>query len=121
VRDRLRGGMLRADCDDAGVLSFAGFGEGVVAAVEVFALLLQFILNEVFAGGQAAVETEHLLLFLCEGAQIYLVLLVGVHLGGNMNLFATQSDLVAVWVLASVLCLAQVWFEKTIPSMPRLS
>jgi hypothetical protein len=39
VRDLLGVGVLAADLGDADVASFAGFGEGVVAAVEVLALL----------------------------------------------------------------------------------
>jgi hypothetical protein len=39
VRDLLGVGVLAADLGDADVTSFAGFGECVVAAVEVLALL----------------------------------------------------------------------------------
>lgn len=39
VRDLLGVGVLAADLGDAGVAGLAGFGEGVVAAVEVLALL----------------------------------------------------------------------------------
>ena len=39
VRDVLGQRVLRADRGDAGVRGLAGLGEGVVAAVEVFALL----------------------------------------------------------------------------------
>ena len=74
-------GVLAADLGDADVTSFAGLGEGVVAAVEVLALLrpwlagmrmqmfrwpsyLQLVLEQVFLVGQLAVETEELGLLL---------------------------------------------------------
>ena len=39
VRNLLGVGVFAADLGDADVASFAGFGEGIVAAVEVLALL----------------------------------------------------------------------------------
>jgi hypothetical protein len=54
-----------AEAADQGVVGFAGFGEGVVAAVEVFALF-QLGLEEIFLGGEFAVEAEELLLFFGE-------------------------------------------------------
>jgi len=66
VRDGVRGGMGVAEAADQGVVGFAGFGEGVVAAVEVLALL-QLGLQQVFFGRQFAVEAEEFLLFFGEG------------------------------------------------------
>ena len=65
VRDGVWGGVGVAEAADQGVVGFAGFGEGVVAAVEVFALF-QLGLEEVFLGGEFAVEAEELLLFFGE-------------------------------------------------------
>jgi hypothetical protein len=45
VRDGICGGVLGAYAGHTSVGSFAGFGEGVVARVEVFAFLARF--NEV--------------------------------------------------------------------------
>ena len=42
VRDGVCGGVLGADVGHARVGSFAGFGESVVARVEVFAFLAKF-------------------------------------------------------------------------------
>lgn len=66
VRDGVRGGVLAAQAADERVVGFAGFGHGVVARVEVFALL-QLVLQQVFFVGQLAVEAEELLFFLREG------------------------------------------------------
>lgn len=41
MRDVLRDGVFAADLCDADVGGFAGFGEGVVAGVEVFAFLME--------------------------------------------------------------------------------
>ena len=41
VRDGVCGGVLSPDICHAGVGGFAGFGEGIVAGVEVFAFLLK--------------------------------------------------------------------------------
>lgn len=66
-------GVLAADLGDTDVTSFAGLGKGVVAAVEVLALLrpllagmwmfcrlsyLQLVLEQVLLVGQLAIETE---------------------------------------------------------------
>jgi len=72
-----------AEAADQGVVGFAGFGEGVVAAVEVLALL-QLGLQQVFFGRQFAVEAEEFLLFFGEGADVDFVLLVGVHCCGSV-------------------------------------
>ena len=58
--------MFGADARDAGVGGFAGFGEGVVAGVEVFALF-ELVLEEVFLVGELAVESEEALLVGGEG------------------------------------------------------
>lgn len=79
MRDVLGDGVLAAYLGDAGVRGFAGFGEGVVAAVEVFAFLdptcerggrveksqtcLELVLKEVVPVGEFAVEPEEPLLF----------------------------------------------------------
>ena len=55
-----------AEASDEGVVGFAGFGQGVVARVEVFALF-QLALDQVFFGGEFAVEAEEFLLFFGEG------------------------------------------------------
>ena len=73
VRDLLGVGVLAADLGDASVRGLAGLGEGVVAAVEVLALLqrslvgiqyfagltyLQLVLEQVLLVGKLAIETE---------------------------------------------------------------
>ena len=73
VRDLLGVGVLAADLGDASVGSFAGLGEGIVAAVEVLALLqrslvgiqyfagltyLQLVLEQVLLVGMLAIATE---------------------------------------------------------------
>jgi hypothetical protein len=68
VRDGVRGGVGVAEAADQRVVGFAGFGEGVVARVEVFALF-QLGLQEVFFGGEFAVEAEEFLLFFGEGLE----------------------------------------------------
>ena len=50
-------GVFGADGGHAGVGGFAGFGEGVVARVKVFALF-EFVLEQVFLVGELAVEAE---------------------------------------------------------------
>lgn len=66
VRDGVRGRVLAAEAADEGVVGFAGFGEGVVAGVEVLALL-ELVLQQIFLVGQFAVEAEELLLLFGEG------------------------------------------------------
>ena len=66
VRDVLGDGVLGADGARVDAVGLAGFGEGVVAAVEVLALLE--VLGEVVgAGGELAVEAEEALFFRGEG------------------------------------------------------
>lgn len=65
-----------AEAADQGVVGLAGFGQGVVARVEVFALF-QLALHEVFLAGQFAVEAEELLLFFVEGLWVCAWWLVG--------------------------------------------
>lgn len=61
MRDVLREGVLGADAAGVDARGLAGFGEGVVAAVEVFAVFE--LLGEVVGfGGELAVETEEALL-----------------------------------------------------------
>lgn len=71
-------GVLGADGRDAGFGGLAGFGEGVVAGIEVFAFL-EFVLEEILFVGQFSVEAEELLLFFGHGADVHFVLLVGIH------------------------------------------
>lgn len=66
MRDVLREGVLGADAAGVDARGFAGFGEGVVAAVEVFAVFE--LLGEVVGfGGELAVEAEEALLVGGEG------------------------------------------------------
>ena len=58
--------MLTAEASDECIVGLAGFGEGVVARVEVFAFF-ELVLEEVFLVGKLAVEAEELLLFFGEG------------------------------------------------------
>jgi hypothetical protein len=73
VWDLLGVGVLATNLGDADVTSFASLGEGVVAAVEVLALLqrslvgthyfagltyLQLVLEQVLLVGKLAIETE---------------------------------------------------------------
>jgi len=63
VGDGVWGGVFDADAGDAHVACFAGFAEGVVAAVEVFALLtLELVLEQVLLVGELAVHAEQTLL-----------------------------------------------------------
>lgn len=66
VRDAVRGGVLAADLGDAGVGGLARLGEGVVARVEVLALL-ELVLEEVLLRGEFAVEAEEALFVGGEG------------------------------------------------------
>lgn len=66
VRDRVRARVFAPKAADHAVRGFAGFGHGVVARVEVFALF-ELVLEEVFLVGEFAVEAEELLFFFCEG------------------------------------------------------
>jgi len=61
--DLLGVGVLATDLGDANVASFAGLGEGVVAAVKVLALL-QLVLEQVLLVGKLAIETEEFSLLL---------------------------------------------------------
>jgi hypothetical protein len=58
--------VLAAKTADKRIIGLAGFGEGVVARVEVFALL-ELVLEEVLLVGELAVEAEELLFFFGEG------------------------------------------------------
>lgn len=66
MRDGVGRRVLTAEAADERVVGLAGFGKGVVAGVEVFALL-ELVLQEVFLVGQLAVEAEELLFFFGEG------------------------------------------------------
>jgi hypothetical protein len=66
VWDGVRGGVLATEATNQCVVGLAGFGEGVVARVEVFALL-ELVLEQVFLVRELAVEAEELLFFLGEG------------------------------------------------------
>lgn len=57
--------VLTAEATDQRIVGLAGFGEGVVAGVEVLALL-ELVLEEVFLVGELAIEAEELLLFFGE-------------------------------------------------------
>lgn len=59
-------GMFGADGGHAGVGGFAGFGERIVAGVEVFTFF-EFVLEEVFLVGEFAVEAEEALFVGGEG------------------------------------------------------
>jgi ABC-type branched-subunit amino acid transport system substrate-binding protein len=72
--------MLGAHATGVDAVCFAGFGERVVAAVEILALL-QVLGKMVGSGWELAVETEEALLLGGEGADVDLVLLVGIHDG----------------------------------------
>jgi hypothetical protein len=65
VRDGVWGGVLTAEAADERIVGLAGFGEGVVARVKVFALL-ELVLEEVLLVGELAVEAEELLFFFGE-------------------------------------------------------
>jgi len=67
--------MLAANLGDANVGGFAGFGESVVAGVEVLALL-QLVLEQILLVGQLAIEAEEALLVCRERADIDLLLLL---------------------------------------------
>jgi len=76
-----RQGVLRTDQASVNGRSFAGFGESVVAGVEVFAFFE--VLREVVGfGGEFAIEAEEALFVWGERADIDFVLLVGVHIEG---------------------------------------
>jgi ABC-type proline/glycine betaine transport system permease subunit len=66
VRDGVRGRVLTAETADKRIIGFAGFGESVVAGVEVLALL-ELVLEEVLLVRELAVEAEELLFFFGEG------------------------------------------------------
>jgi hypothetical protein len=72
VRDGVGGGVGVTKAADKGVVGLAGFGQGVVTRVEVFALF-QLALHEVFLAGELAVEAEELLLFFVEGLWVVVV------------------------------------------------
>jgi hypothetical protein len=58
--------VLAAETADKRVIGFAGFGESIVAGVEVFALL-ELVLEEILLVGELSVEAEELLFFFGEG------------------------------------------------------
>ena len=66
VRDGVWGRMLATVATNQCVVGLPGFGEGVVAGVEVFALF-ELVLEEVFLVRELAVEAEELLFFFGEG------------------------------------------------------
>lgn len=66
VWDGVWGGVLASEATDQCVVGLAGFGEGVVARVEVFALF-ELVLQQVFLVRELAVEAEELLFFFGEG------------------------------------------------------
>ena len=66
MRDGVWGGVLAAEATDQRVVGLAGFGESVIAGVEVFALL-ELVLEQVFLVRELAVEAEELLFFFGEG------------------------------------------------------
>lgn len=65
VRDGVWGRMLAAEATNQCVVGLAGFGQSVVAGVEVFALL-QLVLEQVLLVRELAVEAEELLFFFGE-------------------------------------------------------
>ena len=65
VRDGVWRGVLAAEATDQCVVGLAGFGESVIAGVEVFALL-ELVLEQVFLVRELAVEAEELLFFFGE-------------------------------------------------------
>ena len=65
VRDGVWGRVLATEATDQCVVGLAGFGEGVIAGVEVFALL-ELVLEQVFLVRELAVEAEELLFFFGE-------------------------------------------------------
>lgn len=80
VGDLLGNRVLGADGAGIDAVALAGLGHGVVARVEVFAVLE--VLGEVIgARGKLAVEAEKTLLLGGKGRDVDLVLLVGVHSG----------------------------------------
>lgn len=60
--------VLGTDGGDARVGGFAGFGEGIITGVEIFAFL-EFVLEEVFLVGEFAVEAEEALFVGGEGLE----------------------------------------------------
>jgi hypothetical protein len=66
VWDGVWGRVLAAEAADERIVGLAGFGEGIVARVEVFALL-ELVLEEILLVGELAVEAEELLFFFGEG------------------------------------------------------
>ena len=65
VWDRVWGRVLATETADQRVVGLAGFGESVVARVEVFALL-ELVLKQVLLVWELAVEAEELLFFFGE-------------------------------------------------------
>lgn len=66
MRDSVGRRVLATQTADERIVGLAGFGHGIVAGVEVFALL-ELVLEEVLLVGELAVETEELLLLFGEG------------------------------------------------------
>jgi hypothetical protein len=65
VWDRIWRGVLATEATDQRVVRLAGFGESVVAGVEVFALF-ELVLEKVLLVRELAVEAEELLFFFGE-------------------------------------------------------
>jgi len=83
--------VLGADYAGVDAACFAGFGEGVVTAVEVLALFEH--LGEVVGfGGELAVQAEEPLLVWGEGCNIDLVLLVRIHVVGLVGFFCLSGE-----------------------------
>jgi hypothetical protein len=85
MRDGVWGRVCVAEASDERVVGFSRFGQGVVARVEVFALF-QLALDQVFFGGEFAVEAEELLLFFGEGLEVVVLVegsWVGVRVEGK--------------------------------------
>lgn len=66
VRDGVWGRVLATKATNQCIVGLAGFGESIVAGVEVFALL-ELVLEQVFLIRELAVEAEELLFFFGEG------------------------------------------------------
>lgn len=78
MRDVFRHGMLRADGTSIDAVAFTGLGHGVIARVEVFAVL-EVLCEVVGPRGKFAVKSEEALLLGGERLDVDLVLLMGIH------------------------------------------
>lgn len=76
--DLLGVGVLATDLGDADITGLAGLGKGIVAAVEVLALL-ELVLEQVLLIGKLAIEAEKAGFIRRHFADVHLVLLVRVH------------------------------------------